>query len=98
MTVPIYPACPVRSTFIRLFVLFDNWFPWCITALPERFEDVALANGVHALPERRMTIRHQLTIPGEPLERLLFKMCLVAVDVVEDLGLEDEEGAVNPAF
>ena len=40
-----------------------------------------------------MLIRHELAILGKSLERNSFERLIVAIDVVEHLGFEDEEAA-----
>jgi len=45
-----------------------------------------------------MTIGHQLSFAGQPLERLLFEVCRVAVDEVEDLWFQNKKRPVDPAF
>src|SRR5215213_2314440 len=65
---------------------------------PEVFEQLAVAERVHALPEARVLVRHQLPVAGQLLHGLFFPLGGVAVDVVEDGRLEDEEGAVDPAL
>ena len=46
----------------------------------------------------RVFVGHQLAVAREPFQRFLFEVRRVAVDVVEDLRLQHEEGAVDPAF
>src|SRR3546814_15687087 len=53
------------------------------------------AEGVEVLPEPVVPVGDQLALLGQCLERLAFPGGLVAVDVVEHLGLEDEEAAVD---
>ena len=43
-----------------------------------------------------VAVDHHLSGLGQPAHRLPFPHGLVAVDVVEDAGLKDEEGAVDP--
>ena len=45
-----------------------------------------------------MAIRHQLSFGGKAFHGFAFELGGVAVNVVEDLGLEHEKGAVDPAF
>src|SRR3546814_20580209 len=52
---------------------------------------------VHALPEALMPVGHQLPLGGESLQRFPLPHRLVPVDIIEDLGLEDEERAIDPA-
>ncbi len=62
------------------------------------FEDVLLAERVHALPERLVLVRHQLPVGRQSLHRLVLEHGVVTVDVLGDLGLHDEERTVDPAF
>jgi len=41
---------------------------------------------------------HELLIGGQPLERFEFEAGGVAVQVIEDSRLEDEESTVDPAL
>src|SRR3954465_10021160 len=52
---------------------------------------------VHVLPVAGMAVGGQLAVVGQALERLALPDRLVALDVVEDAGLEDEEAPVDPA-
>src|ERR1700753_1879224 len=93
-TVPMYPACPVTNTRIRILPSL----PRCVTALPIGFQDFLLANRIHALPDAGVPIGHELTLAGQALERLLLEVRVVAIDEIEDLRLQYEEGSVDPAF
>src|SRR5579859_283623 len=93
-TVPMYPACPVTNTRIR----FLPSLPRCVTAFPISFQDLLLANRIHALPEAGVPIGHELAFAGQALEGLLLEVRTVTVDEVEDLGLEHKECSVDPAF
>jgi hypothetical protein len=66
--------------------------------LPKVFEQLLVADGVHALPEGVVPVGHELAVARQPLERLPLELRRVAVDVVEDLRLEHEERAVDPAL
>src|SRR5579883_3505926 len=65
---------------------------------PEALEEPEVAEGVHALPELPVAIGHELALAGEAFQRLALPARLVVVDVMEDLGLEDEEAAVDPSL
>src|ERR1700744_3518645 len=93
-TVPMYPAWPVTNTRIR----FLPSLPWCVAAFPVSFQDLLLANGVHALPEAGVTIGHQLAFAGQALERLFFEVRGVAVDEIKDLRFKYKKCPVDPAF
>src|SRR3546814_19431757 len=54
-----------------------------------------VAEGVEVLPGPVVPVGDQLALLGQCLERLAFPGGLVAVDVVEHLGLADEEAAVD---
>ena len=56
-----------------------------------------VAQRVHRLPEPFVTIGGQLTLACEALERLLLPHGVIAGNVVEHGGGEDEEAAVDPA-
>ena len=45
-----------------------------------------------------MTVRHQLTFPGQLLQRFFLEVRQIAFDVIEYFRLQHEEGAINPAF
>src|SRR5215831_737077 len=45
-----------------------------------------------------MPIGHELSIPGEALQRLLFPLGVITIDVVKDPRLEDKKRAVDPPF
>lgn len=45
-----------------------------------------------------MAVCDQLPVGSESLERLLFKMCGVAVDILQHLGFQNEESPVDPTF
>src|ERR1700744_3496891 len=92
-TVPMYPACPVTNTRIRILPSL----PRCVTALPIGFQDLLLANRIHALPEAGVPIGHQLALGGEAFQRFFFEVGIIAIDEVEDLGLENEKRSVEPA-
>ena len=68
------------------------------TAAPHLIEQGLLAKRVHALPERRMAVRHKLPVDGQLLEGFAFPHRRIAGDVVENAGFQHEEGAVDPAF
>src|ERR1035437_6062608 len=62
------------------------------------FEVGEVAKLIHRLPDPFVSKGAQLSLGGEPLERLLFPERIVAVDVVQNLWFEHEESAVDPAF
>src|SRR5262245_38345740 len=65
---------------------------------PESFEHFQIANGVHALPEVAVPIGHQLSRLGQPLQGLSLQRGFVAVNILQDLGFQNEESAVYPSF
>src|ERR1700733_2960370 len=93
-TVPMYPAWPVTNTRIRILPSF----PWCVAVVPIGFQDLLFAYGVHTLPEAGVAIGHQLPFAGQPLERLLLEVGVIAVNEVKNFRFEHEERAVDPAF
>ena len=66
--------------------------------IPRAFPAAGVAQRVHALPEIGVTVRHQLPVAGEAFHRFFFPGRLIAFDVLEDLGLQAEERAVDPSF
>src|SRR5262245_17845555 len=65
---------------------------------PAALEHLLLLEGVHARPESVVLESHELAGARERLERLALPDRLVARDVVDRLGLEYEEPAVDPAL
>src|SRR5690348_1920177 len=57
-----------------------------------------VAQGVHRVPELRVTEGHEFSVGGQLLERFALKRNCVATDVTEHRRLEDEKSAVNPAI
>src|ERR1035437_8799318 len=43
-------------------------------------------------------ISHQLSLPCQIFQRFLFKLCLISVDIIENLRLEHEERSIYPTF
>src|SRR5580704_12711279 len=56
---------------------------------------ILVAQGVHRLPEAEVPIGAQLIVLGEPSQRLMLEHGRVTVDVIEYLGTEHEEPAVD---
>src|SRR4051794_34794344 len=56
-----------------------------------------VAEAVHVLPVARVPVGGQLAVIRQALKGLALPDRLVALDVVEDAGLEDEEAPVDPA-
>ena len=61
-------------------------------------EQALVAQGVHALPEALVPIAPTAAVPPPALERVGLEAGVVAVEVVEQGRLEDEEAAVDPAL
>ena len=59
-------------------------------------EEVELSKGVHRLPEPGMAIDRELAGVGQVPEWPLLEEGVVALDVIEDLGGQDEEPAIDP--
>src|SRR3712207_9130358 len=68
------------------------------SGLPKLLQQNLVPDGVHALPEAVVAVGHQLAVARQVLQRLLLELGAVALYVVEDLRLADEEGAVDPPF
>src|SRR3546814_1189910 len=79
----------------RLYPIQSPDLPWGAPGLPVFSEKMLVAEGVEVLPEPVVPVGDQLALLGQCLVRLAFPGGLVAVDVVEHLGLEDEEAAVD---
>src|SRR5687768_15417748 len=91
------PEAPVTKTrrWARLSAFIPH-LPGRAAALPELFEQLPLAHGVHGLPESLVAKGHQLSIRGELLQRVSFPDRVIALDVVERCRLEHEESAIDP--
>src|SRR5713226_807805 len=72
--------------------------PRRIPAAPQPLQHPLVAQRVHALPKALVTVRGELTLPGEPFERVELEAALIPIDVAEDFRLEHEESSVDPAF
>src|SRR4051794_9156941 len=70
--------------------------PGRVARRPHVLELLALAQGVHRVPEAPVEVGLQVPLGGQRLERLALPHGRVAVDVAPDVGLEDEEAAVDP--
>ena len=67
--------------------------------MPEAFQHLEVAEGVHALPEAIVAVNHELAIPGQVLQGLALQNApIVDGEVVENLRLEDEEPPVDEAL
>src|SRR3546814_5094153 len=69
--------------------------PWGAPGLPVFSEKMLVAEGVEVLPEPVVPVGDKLALIGQCLERLAFPGGVVAVDVVEHLGIADEAAAVD---
>src|SRR6185437_15849817 len=72
--------------------------PGRIAARPERLEAHLVTHGVHALPEAVVLVGHELAVARQAFQRLALEQRGIAVDVIEDARLENEEGAVDPCL
>lgn len=70
--------------------------PRRIATIPQRLQQVAVVQRVHALPESFVTIRLELPFVGQSPERAVFPGGVVTIDVLDDGRFEDEERSVNP--
>src|SRR6202042_2095807 len=66
-------------------------------AVPQIVQELDLAHGIHALPEPGVVIDAELALRGQSSERRLLEHRGIAVEVVEDLAVKDEEASVDPA-
>src|SRR5262245_53136146 len=72
--------------------------PRSITARPKTLQQADVAKRVHALPEALVTMGNQLSIRGQPFQRLAFPVGRVALDEFQHRGFQDKEAAVDPAL
>jgi hypothetical protein len=72
--------------------------PWSFSGSPEVFQEVLLLKSIHAGPEARVPVTHELTVADKPLYRRPFPYRRVVVNIVYDFRAEDEIPAVDPAF
>src|SRR3954454_19012971 len=70
--------------------------PGRLVALPEVFEDVAVAQRVHRLPEALVAVDRHLPARGQLAHRPLLPHRRLVVDEPAGAGLEHEEAAVGP--
>src|ERR1035438_8258989 len=68
-----------------------------LTGGPQLVEVVAVAQGVHRLPEAVVAVARELAFGGERAHRGLLPHGLRPLEVAGDLGREHEEAAVGPA-
>src|SRR4051812_26576369 len=89
------PRPPARmTTFMRASC---PGAPRGVARGPGVLERLAVAQGVHRLPEALVLVGAELAGGGERLHRLALPDGLLAGDEVQHSGLEDEEAAVDPA-
>src|SRR5690606_4909582 len=70
--------------------------PGWIAFGPEFFQIILVPQGIHRLPEAGMPIRHKLVLPGQTHQRLALPTGQIAVDVVDDRGVENEIPPIDP--
>src|SRR5262249_53265556 len=75
-------------------LLFVPDFPGGAAPGVDLLELLAILEGAHRHPEAVVLVGHEPALGDEPLERLAHQLLAVA-EVVEDLGPEDEEAAVD---
>src|SRR5262245_5148256 len=66
--------------------------------VPKVLQVLPIANRVHRVPKSGVPVRLQLTVPHQALHRLPLQHRGVVGKQMEDLRLEDEIAAVDPAF
>src|SRR5262249_46191403 len=69
--------------------------PRRIAARVQVVEQLLVAEGVHALPETGGSVRDELSIGDQPLERLLHQL-FSFLQIIENGALEGEEASVDP--
>src|SRR5687767_324119 len=92
----VLPGSYVRCRFIR--TTLPPHLPRRRAGVPDLVEGLPLAVGVHGVEEAAMAVGHQLALVGQPLQRLALQDRVVAVQVVEDLAVEDEEAGAGPGL
>ena len=73
-------------------------FPGCFTGIPKIVEQLLLSQRIHALPEALVLVGHELAFRRQAGHRAIIPLRVVIFDVVENLRLEDEECAIDPAL
>src|SRR6266702_1216330 len=72
-------------------------FPWSLARGPELFELLLVAEGVHCLPEAVVEEGLHLTPGDEGLDDLALEHPAVVLDLLDHLGRQDKEAAVDPS-
>src|SRR4051812_44362786 len=70
-------------------------FPGRFFAIPKVFQELLLAQRVHRLPEAAVLVSGELAVAHQAFHRRALENRIVAFDVVEYRGLEDEESSVD---
>ena len=73
-------------------------FHGAFAGLPQLFEVIFLAQGIHAGPEAGVAVSHELVVLSEPFNGLALPDRFIAGDVIDRLALQHIEPAVDPAL
>lgn len=72
-------------------------FPRGFTCLPEFFQKILVAQGIHWLPETLVPPDRELSLAGKCFERGRFPRCVIPVNEIDCLGRENEKPCVDHA-
>src|SRR5262249_3112081 len=72
--------------------------PRRLAAVPEVVERLVFAIGVHCKEEALVAVDHQLSLVADLLQGFALEDAGVAVEVVEDAVVEDEEAGAGPSL
>src|SRR4051794_14742525 len=72
--------------------------PRCSVTFPKLFQFTLVPKRIAGLPETVVLVTAELAIAGELAQRGAFPGRIIAFDVVDCLGLENEKTAVDPAY
>src|ERR1700722_11633802 len=74
---------------------FRPHFPRSLLARPEFIQVLIFAIGIHGEEKSVMSIRHELTLACQPLQRFAFEDAFGAAEIIENAAIEDKEASTD---
>src|SRR6188474_1077557 len=72
--------------------------PWGFVFLPKFFEQMHIADCIHAMPKIIMLIGAQLPVCGNVFQRFEFPGGVITLNILSNAWLQDEKSAIDPPF
>src|SRR5262245_16570368 len=93
---PTIPPPTMAKSYVMVTCALSD-LPGRLPFDPQIFQQALVAQRVHALPETFVLICGKLAVLRQRLQRLVLEPAFVVGDEIEDLRLQHEKSAVDPA-